>query len=481
MKFLGDYWNPVREISGSKMPKLKRRQQIELNIEKVAFGGKGIAYVDDFVVFVENSLPGDRVTARISKVKKSYAEAYPVELLEPSPHRQPAPCEHFGYCGGCKWQNIDYHLQVDFKKQHVAESLRHIGKVEPEKIHDPIPAPHIFGYRNKMEFSFSDNRWLTPEELKNPDIKKGFALGFHVPRFYDRIIDINKCWLQNDLFNEVLNFSKEYFKSSGIPVYNTHTKEGLLRFLVLRQSFAEQEVMVNVVTFRNLAETLQEYAQKLTEKFPYVASVINTINSRFAQVAAGDERVVIYGKPVIRERLGKFQFEISPDSFFQTNSIQAEKLYEIVRDYAEVRDRQVWDLYSGTGSIAIFLAEQAKSVTGFEIVENAVKDAYRNAEINGINNCRFIAGDLRFNLEKHSDEAPDVIICDPPRSGMHKDVIQAMLNAAPRRIVYVSCNPATMARDLAGLLEAYEVTEVQPVDMFPHTYHIESVAKLVKK
>lgn len=463
------------------MPKLKRRQLIDLEIEKVAFGGKGVAHVEEFVVFVEDSLPGDRVSARISKVKKNYAEAYPVQLLESSPQREKAPCQHFGHCGGCKWQNVDYALQLQFKKQHVEESLRHIGNISPGTIHEPIPAPEIFGYRNKMEFSFSENRWLTPEELKDPGIKKGFALGLHVPRFFDRIIDIEKCWLQSDLLNEILVFSKSYFKASGIPVYNTHTKEGLLRYLVLRQSFASGQVMANIVTFKEIAGRLEDYAEKLTARFPAVVSVVNTINSRYAQVASGEERLLIYGSPVIHEKLGPFRFEISPDSFFQTNSRQAEKLYQVALEYAEVNDNEVWDLYSGAGSIAIFLAGRARRVTGFEIVENAVKDALRNAELNGIGNCRFVAGDLRLNLEKYSAEPPEVIICDPPRAGMHKEVIRAILKVAPQRIVYVSCNPATMARDLAGLADQYHVTEVQPVDMFPHTYHIESVARLVKK
>jgi 23S rRNA (uracil1939-C5)-methyltransferase len=423
------------------MGKLKRRQKIDLEIEKVAFGGKGVAHVDDFVVFVENSLPGDRVTAKISKTKNNYAEAFPVKLLEPSPLRQEAPCEHFGYCGGCRWQNVDYTLQLQFKKQHIQESLQHIAKIIPETIHDPIPAPQIFGYRNKMEFSFSENRWLTPDEISNPDIKKGFALGFHVPRFFDRIINIHKCWLQNDLFNDILEFSRAYFKASGISIYNLHSKEGILRYLVLRQSFANRQVMVNIVTFREIAERLKDYARKVTGQFPFVVSVINTINSRYAQVATGDERMVVFGAPVIHEKLGRFCFEISPDSFFQTNSLQAEKLYEIVREYAAIENHRVWDLYSGTGSIAIFLADQAKEVVGFEIVENAVKDACRNAELNGVDNCRFVAGDLRFNLRQHAAQPPDVIICDPPRAGMHKDVIAEILKIAPGRIVYVSCNP----------------------------------------
>lgn len=461
--------------------KLKRRQVVDLNIEKVAFGGKGIAHVDDFVVFVENTLPGDVVTAKITKSRKNYAEAYTLELLTPSPLRQPAPCEHFGHCGGCKWQHAAYEQQLAFKKQHVEESLKHIGNAVPGVIYDVLPAPQQYGYRNKMEFSFSSNRWLTPEELKNPEIKKDFALGLHVPRHFDRIIDINKCWIQTEFFNEVMAFSKAFFKTCGVPVYHLRNKDGILRHLVLRQSFTEQKVMVNVVTFSPIEKVMTEYAEKLVAEFPYVSSVVNTINSRLAQIATGDEKYVIYGKPLLKEKLGDYIFEISPESFFQTNTVQAENLYKIVKEYAEIDDNIVWDLYCGTGSIAIFVSENAKKVTGFEIVENAVKDAYRNAALNNISNCHFVAGDLRFNLQKYANEPPDVLICDPPRAGMHKDVVQAIRDIAADKIIYVSCNPATMARDLVELLEDYILEKVQPVDMFPNTYHIESVAKLVKK
>ncbi len=461
--------------------KLKKRQEVELSIEKVAFGGQGIAYLDDFVVFVENTLPGDVVTARVRKARKNYAEAYPVSIQTPSPLRQDAPCSHFGHCGGCKWQNLDYPQQLQFKQQHVAESLKHIGQVEPERIHATLPAPTIFGYRNKMEFSFSDNRWLTPEELQDPEIKKDFALGLHVPRFFDRILDIEKCWLQSDLANQILAFSKAFFKNSAIPVYNLFSREGQLRHLVIRQSFTHNQLLVNVVSFSPLTDALKEYAEKLVAEIPAVSGVVNTVNNTPAQVASGSERHVLYGSPILKEKLGDFVFEISPDSFFQTNTAQAENLYEITKKYAEINNDIVWDLYCGTGSISIFVAKNAKKVIGFEIVENAIKDAYRNAGLNGVTNCEFVAGDLRFQLEKFAVEPPDVLICDPPRAGMHKDVLATIRNIAPKRIVYVSCNPATMSRDLAELIDLYEITDVQPVDMFPHTYHIESVAKLVKR
>ncbi len=461
--------------------KPKRRQLIELTVEKVAFGGKGIAHLDDFVVFVEHSLPGDRVRARIRKVKKNYAEARPVEILEPSPLRQEAPCEHFGYCGGCRWQNVAYEQQLQFKKQHVLESLEHIGKVTPEVIHDPLPAPKIFGYRNKMEFSFTTNRWLPPEELADPEIPKGFGLGFHVPGRFDQVMDIHRCWLQSDLLNGILNFTRDFFHRAEIPAYNLHTHEGVLRFLVLRESFTHGQALVNVVTTRPLGDTAKAYARQLVEHFPAVVGVVNGINARPAQVAISEEIIPIYGESTLREKLGDYEFEISPNSFFQTNTLQAERLYEVARRYAEVDGRVVWDLYCGAGTISLFVSGKARAVIGFEIVEEAVADARRNAERNRATNCRFVAGDLKDTLMQHAHTPPEVVICDPPRAGMHPEVVHTLRRIAPPKIVYVSCNPATMARDLAELTRDYRLVEVQPVDMFPHTYHIESVGKLVRK
>lgn len=461
---------------------LHRRQEIETTIEKLAFGGQGIARHDDFVVFVDDAIPGDRMKVRLRKVRKSHAFAYPVELIEPSSLRIKAPCSHFGFCGGCKWQNLEYQTQLGFKKQHVIESLEHIGDIQADTVEDVIPSPLIFGYRNKMEFSFSENRWLPPEELANPEIEKHqFSVGFHVPRFFDRIIDIEKCWLQDDQLNLILQFAKAFFKKAGISVYHNRKHEGILRYLVLRRSFAFKQIMVNVVTFEPIQQELGEFAEKLVGEIPSVTSVINNVNPRFAQVAAGDEEFPIYGDPVIREKLGNYIFEISANSFFQTNSLQAENLYRAVTDLAGGEGETIWDLYSGTGSIAIFLSGYAARITGFEISDSSVEDARRNAELNGVTNCEFLAGDIRFSMEGHAGTKPDIIICDPPRSGMHPDVVKKLLEISPPKIVYVSCNPTTLARDLSVLKGQYRLGKVQPVDMFPHTYHIETVCQLEKK
>lgn len=461
---------------------IKRKQELEVTIERVAYGGKGIAHVNDFVIFVENSIPGDRVRVKIKKSHTNYGEAFPLELLEPSPDRINAPCRHFGYCGGCKWQNLPYMKQLEYKKSIVAESLAHIAGIPFAAVRETLPAPLEFGYRNKMEFSFTENRWLPPEDLLNPEIQKDFGLGFHVPRSFFHIMDIEECLLQSDLLNDILSFSKEFFRNAGVSVFHPRKHTGVLRYLVLRQSSHFREVMVNVVTSEEMPEVLAPFAKELQQKFPAVVSVINNVNRRLAQVAVGDDEFLLAGKPFIREKLGSYVFEISANSFFQTNSLQAEHLYRVVKEFASPRDGVVWDLYCGAGSISLFLSAEAREVYGFELAESAVRDARNNAERNAVTNCKFISGDLRRQiLNFRSLPAPDVLICDPPRSGMHKDVVNAILRINPAVIVYVSCNPATMARDIEILAQNYEIKECQPVDMFPHTYHIETVVKLARR
>ncbi|MFZ0390658.1 MAG: 23S rRNA (uracil(1939)-C(5))-methyltransferase RlmD [Calditrichia bacterium] len=454
--------------------------KLEVDIEKLAFGGRGIARYENQVVFVDNGIPGDHALVWIRKKKKQHAEAKIVELLTPSPLRQPAPCTHFGYCGGCKWQHLDYHQQLRYKKEQVLESLQHIAGIQSAVVPDTLASPLIFGYRNKTEFSFTENRWLTPDELRDDSAKKDFTLGFHVPGSFEWVMRIDNCWLQDETMNGILNFSREYFKKSGLPVFGLRSHAGLLRFLVLRKSFRQNQYMVNVVTFEPADEALREYTKLLTDKFPNVSSIINTVNRRFAQIAFGEEEHLLFGNPVITEQLGGFYFAISANSFFQTNPLQAENLYNIVRKYTGQGYHRIWDLYSGTGTIALFLSDLAEEVTGFEIVESAVNDAVQNCRMNKISNCKFVAGDLRRQLMSRED-APEVVVCDPPRAGMHPEVVEAILEKAPRRIVYISCNPATMARDIKMMIEKYEMKEVQPVDMFPHTFHIESVARLEKK
>ncbi|MCX7761598.1 MAG: 23S rRNA (uracil(1939)-C(5))-methyltransferase RlmD [Candidatus Kryptonium sp.] len=464
--------------------------EIEVKIEKTVFEGKSIARVNGFVLFVKNVVPGDVVRVKITKIKKSYAEAEPIEIIQSSNLRVKPRCKFFGICGGCKWQNLDYNAQIEFKRDHVIESFERIGgfKGIDKIVLRTLPSDEIYFYRNKIEFSFSKERWLLDEELNNlNEIDSNFALGFHLPDRYDKVLDIDECFLQSELSNEILNFTRNYFKSRKVEIYSTEKNEGYLRFLVIREGKNTGDVMVNLVTFEDNFQMMRNFTDALLSKFPNITTVINNINTRKAQVAVGEYEKVYHGNGTIFEKLGDFTFQISSNSFFQTNTRQAEKLYRKIVEFAEFNpDDVVYDFYSGTGTISIFISSYVKSVVGLEIVESAVEDAWRNAQINGVENCKFIAGDLRRKLYKDKDwikeiGKPNVIIIDPPRSGMHPDVVKAVARIQPQKIIYVSCNPTTQARDIKMLIEYnpnYEIELVQPIDMFPHTYHIENIAVL---
>jgi 23S rRNA (uracil1939-C5)-methyltransferase len=452
---------------------------VELEIADLAFGGRGIAKVDGFTVFVDHAAPGDRVVARIGRRKKTYAEARVLSLIEASPFRVEPGCAYSGWCGGCKWQFLDYDKQVFYKQRHVAESLAHIGGIQGVTVHETRHAGQSFHYRNKMEFSCTDRRWLLPRELGDPDIDPGFGLGLHVPGTFHKVLDIERCLLQPELGNRILSDARHMMKRSGRPAYGLRSHEGFWRFLMLRHSVARDQWLVNFVTSSEDRKTLLPMAEALMEAHPQVVSVINNITTKKSGVAAGDHEVHLAGFDHLTERLGPYLFDISSNSFFQTNTRSAEILYDTVKEYAGLTGGEtVIDLYSGTGTIPIWLSDAAGSVTGIEIVSSAVSDAEKNCRINGIDNCRFHVGDINEFLSP-SMSRPDLMIIDPPRPGMHKNVVKSVLDIRPLRIVYVSCNPSTLARDLAMLSERYTVKEVQPVDMFPHTYHIEAVAKLV--
>lgn len=461
--------------------KIKKGLNIELEISKVAFGGKGLARVDGMAVFVDQAISGDRVVARIIKKKKKYAEARVVELIESSPLRVDPPCPYSGICGGCKWQFLAYEQQLLFKQQHVMEALAHIGSLQNVSVLPTIPSDKVFGYRNKMEFSCAERRWLLPEELGDDTVDKGMALGLHVPGTFYKVLDIHACLLQPDLGNQILGDVRNYIKQSDLPIYGLRSHEGFWRFLVLRHSAERDQWMVNLVTAAENRSQVQPLADWLVEKYPQVVSVVNNITASKAGVAVGEYEIPLFGHQHLVDKIGGYEFELSANSFFQTNTTGAGHLYDIAKRYAELTGEEtVLDLYCGAGTIAIYLADMAKEVIGMELVERAVADARRNCERNGIENCRFVAGDIRFALPDLGAE-PDVMIIDPPRAGMHPDVVKQVLTMGPEKIVYVSCNPATLARDVALINEAYEVMEVQPVDMFPHTFHIESVAKLVRR
>jgi 23S rRNA (uracil1939-C5)-methyltransferase len=457
--------------------KIKRGQEFDVEISDIAFGGRGLVKIDGFTLFVDQAVPGDRVKARVFRKKRSYAEARAVEILTPSPDRVQAPCPYSGYCGGCKWQFLSYAKQLEYKRRHVAESLQHIALIEGVPVHATIPSDPVFGYRNKMEFSTSDRRWLLPAEL-GQGIDTSFALGLHVPGTFNKVLDIDACLLQPDLGNTLLNEIKAELKASDLPVYGLKSHEGFWRFVMVRHSVARDEWMVNLITKTEAMGHLKPMAEGLMARHAEVVAVVNNITTRKSGVAIGEYELPLAGANQIQDEIGGHTFNISANSFFQTNTRGAGRLYDQVMAYAGLTgSEKVVDLYCGTGTIAICLADRAREVVGFEIVESAVADAEANCLLNGIDNCRFVLGDIRHSLAALA-ETPDLLVIDPPRVGMHKDVVKQVLALAPPKIVYVSCNPATLARDLGMMKEAYEVLEVQPVDMFPHTFHIEAVALL---
>ncbi|CAN2045684.1 Uncharacterized RNA methyltransferase CT0009 [Candidatus Magnetomoraceae bacterium gMMP-13] len=459
---------------------VKKGQDLELDVSDIAIGGRGLAKVDGFAVFVDKAVAGDRVIARVFKKKKSFVEARTISIIKPSLFRVNAPCQYSGYCGGCKWQFLDYNQQLIYKRQHVSEAIKHIGLLEDVVVHPVIPSKLIFGYRNKMEFSCSDRRWLLPDEM-GQNIDQSFAMGLHVPGTFNKVLDTKACLLQPAAGNEILCDIRDFMKNSDLPAYGLKSHKGFWRFCMLRHSYAYDQWMVNIVTAQNKSEKLEPLAEMLRDKYPQISSVMNNITSSKAGVAIGQSEICLAGSPYIKDKIGAFSFKISANSFFQTNTRGAQSLYEVVKNYAELSNNEtILDLYSGTGTIPIWLSNISKKVIGIELIKSAVEDAGKNCKANNIENCQFIMGDIKDSLSSVSIK-PDLLIIDPPRAGMHKDVVKQVMEIAPPRIIYVSCNPASLARDLGMMKDSYQVLEVQPVDMFPHTYHVESVARLVKK
>ncbi len=477
-----------------RLPRPERGARLELTTESLAFEGKAVARREDgYVVFVEGALGQERVMAEIRKAKSNFAEAKLIEILKPGPDRRTPICVYFGICGGCSLQHMNYAAQLSAKKQQVIDLFERVGKIPNPPVRDVVAAPSEYNYRNKMEFSFSDQRWLTDEEIASGDVQDRFALGLHVRERYDRVIDTEVCYLPKPIVAEILDFTRRFTFENKVGVYSDRaptipedaapTFANLLRFLVVKTSHATGEIMVNIVTNREESDLMIKFTNELVQAVPSVTTVVNNINTRRAQVAVGDYEIVYHGDGIIRDRIGNAEFRISANSFFQANTTQAERLYAIAAEFAELKPSDIlWDLYCGTGTIALFVADKVKGVLGIELVESAVIDARANATANGISNAAFVSSDLRRALTTTDfladHQRPDVMIIDPPRNGMHADVIQEILKLASERIAYISCNPATQARDIALLAEGYELLELQPVDMFPQTYHIECVAKL---
>lgn len=455
-----------------------------MTITGIGAEGKSLARVGDKVVFTTYAVPGDVVDLQVTKKRKKYEEALVVRYKSYSENRAVAFCEHFGICGGCKWQNLPYSGQLHFKQKQVEDQLTRIGKLELPCLLPILGSPETVGYRNKLEFSFSNNRWKTLEEMTLSVPPEANGLGFHIPGMFDKIFHVNKCWLQPEPSNEIRNFLFKYALEHKLPFFDIRKQDGFLRTLTIRTS-TNGEVMVIISFFREEKTLRETLLEELRERFPGITSLLYAINPKGNDTLTDREIFVWKGTSYITEEMEGLIFRIGPKSFFQTNSRQAFKLYAKVREFAALTgDETVYDLYTGTGTIAIFLARFCRKVIGIEYVSEAVEDARLNLETNRITNAEFYAGDIRqilnpqFFAEKGS---PEVIVTDPPRSGMHEDVVKSILDANPARIVYVSCNPATQARDISLLSHAYRIEKVQPVDMFPHTHHVENIVLLLKK
>ena len=474
----------------------KNRQQpvIEnVTITGVAAEGKSIVRINDLVVFVPFVVPGDVVDLKILKKKHSYAEAVAVKFHKLSQVRAVPFCRHFGICGGCKWQNLPYDEQLRFKQQQVVDSLTRIAKVELPEIRPILGSEETIRYRNKLEYSFSNMRWLTQDELAqldNPESgvqRKQPGLGFHIPGAFDKVLHISECWLQDAISDSIRNTAYTYAVEHGIPFINLRSQDGVLRDMMVRVVTTGQIMVLVQAKVTNPVEHEQFMGlmQHLSDSFPEITSLLYVINNK-CNDTFGDLDVHIFrGEGFIYETMENLRFKIGPKSFFQTNSRQAYRLYSVVRELAALTPYDVvYDLYTGTGTIAQFIAAGARKVVGIEYVPEAIEDAKINAALNGIENTEFFAGDMKDVLTADFIAAhgtPDVIVTDPPRAGMHKDVIDVILAASPQRIVYVSCNPATQARDIALLDSGYKVMAVQPVDMFPHTQHVEVVTLLTRR
>ncbi|MGA9118788.1 MAG: 23S rRNA (uracil(1939)-C(5))-methyltransferase RlmD [Bacteroidota bacterium] len=478
---------------------MQRGDEITLTLESAAFEGKTIAHMDGLVVFVRGGVPGDTGTVRLTKIKKQFLEADFTRLIHPSPDRVPAPCKHFGVCGGCKWQQLSYPVQIAYKRQHVLDALERIGGFRGIEVLPTVGAERTLFYRNKMEFSFGARWRSTSEMLGGADTGRvqaegndgtitDWALGLHIPERFDRVLDVDSCLLQSETSTRIVNLTRQFARERGLTVYSTKSHTGYLRNLVVRESRHTGERMVNLVTSDDRPDLVSDYAAQLLNELPSITTIVNNITERKSQVAVGEYEKVYHGPGSIMEMIGRRKYRISANSFFQTNTEQAERLYEVVRSMAGLSGHEVvFDLYSGTGSIALHLADQAQEVVGIESVPQAVEDAHRNADFNGVGNCTFLLGDLKDRLTKDaswraSHPDPHVVILDPPRSGMHEAVTRQVLTLGAQRIVYVSCNPTTQARDLKILTESgtYAIRQVQPLDMFPHTYHIENVVLLAR-
>lgn len=454
-------------------------------ITDVAAEGKAIAKVDGMAVFVPFAVPGDVVDIQLTRKKNSFAEGKVVRIEKYAEKRTEPFCRHFGVCGGCKWQMLPYEEQLKQKQRQVVDNLERIGKVDLPEINSILGAPQATFYRNKLEFTFSNKKWLTEAEIISGETFENMnALGFHIPGMFDKVLDIDKCWLQSDLSNQIRVAVRDFCLRNNFSFFDLRNQVGLMRTLIVRNS-SIGEWMLIVVFYEDDKGKREKIMDFIASEFPQITSLLYIVNQKANDTITDQEVMTWSGRDHIYEEMEGLKFKIGPKSFFQTNSEQAYNLYKVARDFAGLTGTEiVYDLYTGTGTIANFVAKSALKVVGIEYVPEAIYDAEENSRLNGIDNTLFFAGDMKdvLTVDFISEHGrPDVIITDPPRAGMHNDVIDAILLAEPVRIVYVSCNPATQARDLGLLDSKYKVTRIQPVDMFPHTHHVENVVLLEKR
>jgi 23S rRNA (uracil1939-C5)-methyltransferase len=472
-------------------PSLSRGAEVDLCIEKLAFGGKALGRVDGFVVFVDHAIPGQRVRVRITRKKSRFAEAGVVQLLAQSPAYTPPFCPHFGVCGGCHWQDLAYEEQLHWKRTHVQECLQHLAGLTPGDILPTVASPHQRYYRNKMEFTFAPRPWLPAGDpaAANRSAGGGCALGLHVGASSDQIFNLEHCFLQSPQSAAIVPEVRRWCGQSGLAAYNTRTQRGFWRFLVLREGKRTAQMLAHLITTdQGDPAAVEALAAHLQARFPVITTLVHSRSWTKAQVAIGESSRTLWGPGYIEEQLGELRLRISANSFLQTNTAAAEGLYNAISRLGEFTGEEtVWDLYCGAGSIALHLSPQVRRVVGFELVAAAVNDAYGNSRLNGLENCQFLAGDLKERLREalragpRHQPRPDVVITDPPRAGLHPQVVQALREIAPRRIMYVSCNPATLARDLGLLQDRYAILTIQPFDLFPHTSQIECVSRLDRR
>ena len=467
------------------MRKKHREELIIENLEITEAGSEGVSIgkYEDRVVFVPYVVPGDVIDAQVFKRKKSFYQAKAINIRHQSPNRVEPKCQHFGLCGGCKWQNMNYETQLSYKRKQVIDNFQRIGKFDFPEVNPILASEDMFAYRNKIEYTFSNKRWLLKEEM--PDADAGIintkGLGFHLPGMFDKVLDIHHCDLHDELTNQIRNTVREYAIEHKLDFWNARMQEGLLRNIIIRTSVCG-DVMV-IVVFTALNPETEALLSFMRETFPQITSLLYVINTKMNDTISDLQTIVYDGKDFMTEQMHELTFKVSPLAFYQTNAKQALQLYDAAARLANIdSSHTVYDLYTGTGTIALFVARQAKKVVGMEYVESAIENAKENSRLNNIHNADFYAGDIADILTDEfvaKNGKPDIIITDPPRSGMHPKVIGQILSISPQRIVYVSCNPATQARDIAMLTAKYKVVEVQPVDMFPHTHHVENIALLV--